>query len=180
SRLVSAAIDAGVAVIPIPGASALLAALVGSGVAGDQFTFFGFLPRKGKDRLRALTEIMRITHPAILYESPLRVGATLQELTEAGAGARRAVVARELTKKFEEFARGTVADLAARFLESPARGEVVILISGAADIELSEDAMREQVSRLRDSGATSRDIIDRLISEFGAPRNLAYRLAHEE
>ncbi|HVF40188.1 MAG TPA: 16S rRNA (cytidine(1402)-2'-O)-methyltransferase, partial [Gemmatimonadaceae bacterium] len=92
SRLVSAAIDARVPVIPVPGASALLAALVGSGVAGDQFTFFGFLPRKGKDRLRALTEIMRLTHPAILYESPLRVGATLQELAGAGAGARRAVV----------------------------------------------------------------------------------------
>ena len=130
ARLVAAAIAAGVPVVPIPGASALLAALVGSGLAGDQFTFFGFLPRKGKQRLMALTDIVRLHHTAIIYEAPGRVGATLSEISEAGAGTRLAVVARELTKKFEEYARGTVAELARRFSDSPPRGEVVILISG--------------------------------------------------
>jgi len=179
ARLVEAAIDAGLSVIPIPGASALLAALVGSGLAGDQFTFFGFLPRKGKERLHTLTEIMRLRHTAIIYEAPTRVGATLTELAEAGAGSRTAVVARELTKKFEEYARGTVTDLAKRFAEAPARGEVVILISGAQSEELSEELLSKEARRLRTDGMRARDIVERLISEHGAPRNLAYRLAHE-
>jgi len=178
-RLVAAAIDAGIDVIPIPGASALLAALVGSGLAGDQFTFFGFLPRKGKERLRVLTEIMRMRHTAIIYEAPPRVGATLSEIAEAGAAARTAVVARELTKKFEEYARGTVAELAQKFSDAPARGEVVILISGAPSEDISEEFLSEEAKRLRDAGTSPREIVDWLISRHGAPRNLAYRLAHE-
>ena len=180
ARLVAAAIDAGIDVVPVPGASALLAALVASGMAGDQFTFFGFLPRKGKERLRVLTEIMRLRHTAVIYESPLRAAATLEELASAGAGSRPAVVARELTKKFEEFARGTVAELAARFSDEPARGEIVILIAGAPELELDESALREIARKLHAGGASARDIQDRLTGEHGAPRNVAYRLAHEE
>lgn len=179
-RLVAAAIDAGIAVVPIPGASALLAALVASGIAGDQFTFFGFLPRKGKERLQKLTEIMRLPHTGIIYESPLRVGATLKELADAGAGNRGAVVARELTKKFEEFARGSVADLSHRFTDAPARGEVVILIGAAMPETLTEDALREAARRFRAEGMSARECVERLMSELGAGRNLAYRLAHEE
>lgn len=179
-RLVAAAIDAGVDVIPIPGASALLAALVASGMAGDQFTFFGFLPRKGKERLHALTEIMRLKHTAVLYESPLRAGATLGELAAAGAGGRPAVVARELTKKFEEFARGTVAELAERFRDSPARGEVVILVGGGEDVPLDEESLRAIAREMHSAGSGPREIVDRLVMEHGARRNLAYRLAHEE
>jgi 16S rRNA (cytidine1402-2'-O)-methyltransferase len=180
ARLVAAAIDAGIDVVPVPGASALLAALVGSGVAGDQFTFFGFLPRKGKDRHRVLTEIMRMSHTAIIYESPLRVCDTLKELVESGAGARNAVVARELTKKFEQFSRGTVADLTVRFEQTPARGEVVILIGGATEEKLDEDALRSAAREMLSDGASARDTVDHLISRYGAPRNLAYKLAHEE
>ena len=179
-RLVAAAIEAGIDVVPVPGASALLAALVASGMAGGQFTFFGFLPRKGKERLHVLTEIMRLRHTAVIYESPLRAAATLGELAAAGAGGRPAVVARELTKKFEEFARGTVAELAARFGEAPARGEVVILIGGAEERPLDEDSLRGIASEMHSSGAGSREIMDHLVMEHGAPRNLAYRLAHEE
>ncbi|HUR00508.1 MAG TPA: 16S rRNA (cytidine(1402)-2'-O)-methyltransferase [Gemmatimonadaceae bacterium] len=180
ARLVAAAIDAGIDVVPVPGASALLAALVGSGVAGDQFTYFGFLPRKGKERHRVLTEIMRMAHTAIIYESPLRVCDTLKELVESGAGGRNAVVARELTKKFEQFSRGTVAELAIRFEQTPARGEVVILIGGATEEKLDEDALRAAAREMLSGGASARDTVDHLISRYGAPRNLAYRLAHEE
>src|SRR5687767_9943369 len=180
ARLVAAAIDAGISVVPIPGASALLAALVGSGLAGEQFTFFGFLPRKGKDRLRVLTEIMRMRHTAIIYEAPTRVGATLSEIAEAGAGSRTAVVARELTKKFEEFARGSVAELAARFSETPARGEVVILIGAGQPETLDEAELREAARRFRSEGLSARERTERLVNELGAGRNLAYRLAHEE
>jgi 16S rRNA (cytidine1402-2'-O)-methyltransferase len=179
ARLVAAAIDAGVSVVPIPGASALLAALVGSGLAGDQFTFFGFLPRKGKERLQVLTEIMRLRHTAILYEAPSRVGATLAELSEAGAAERTAVVARELTKKFEEYARGSVSELAERFTESPARGEVVILVSGAAPAEVSEEVLSSEARRMREDGASQREIVETLINRHGAPRNLAYKLSLE-
>jgi 16S rRNA (cytidine1402-2'-O)-methyltransferase len=180
ARLVAAAIDAGVPVVPIPGASALLAALVASGIAGEQFTFFGFLPRKGKERLQQLAELMRLSHTGIIYESPLRVGATLKELAHAGAANRSAVVARELTKKFEEFARGTVAELAARFAEVPARGEVVILIGPAMPVKLDEESLRDEAQKLRSEGKSAREIVEYLTSGMGAGRNLAYRLAHEE
>jgi 16S rRNA (cytidine1402-2'-O)-methyltransferase len=180
ARLVAAAIDAGIDVVPVPGASALLAALVASGMAGDQFTFFGFLPRKGKERLRVLTDIMRLKHTAVIYESPLRAAATLDELVSAGAGQRPAVVARELTKKFEEFARGTVGELAQRFSDEPARGEIVILIGGASEHQPDESSLRDIARELHESGASSREIQDRLTNEHGASRNIAYRLAHEE
>lgn len=180
ARLVSAAIGAGVPVVPIPGASALLAALVGSGMATDQFTFFGFLPRKGKERMHKLAEVAALQHTAVLYESPVRAGATLGDLAAAGAAARSAVVARELTKKFEEFTRGTVADLAARFAETAPRGEVVILIGAATPEAISEDAMRDAATGWRAQGLSAREIVERLMGEMGAGRNLAYRLAHEE
>ena len=180
ARLVNAAIEAGVAVVPVPGASALLAALVASGMAGEQFTFFGFLPRKGKDRLRALSDIMKLEHAAIIYESPLRVCDTLEELAEAGAASRHAVVARELTKKFEEFARGTVAELALRYKEHPARGEVVILIGGAR-VEAPDRATLESVAReMQREGIPAREIAEKLARDHGASRNLAYQLAHRE
>jgi 16S rRNA (cytidine1402-2'-O)-methyltransferase len=180
ARLVSAAIEAGIDVVPVPGASALLAALVASGMAGEQFTFFGFLPRKGKDRLKALSDIMKLQHTAVLYESPLRVGATLEELAAAGAGKRHAVVARELTKKFEEFARGTVAELASRFGEHPARGEVVILIGGA-DIQPPDPATLESIAHdMHEEGIPGREIAEKLARDHGASRNVAYRLAHRE
>lgn len=180
ARLVAAAIDAGIDVVPVPGASALLAALVASGMAGDQFTFFGFLPRKGKERHRVLTEIMRLKHTAIIYESPMRAADTLEELASAGAGSRPAVVARELTKKFEEFARGSVAELAARFAETPARGEIVILIGGVEEQALDESALEQIAREMHAGGSSSRDIREFLVTQHGASRNLAYRLAHEE
>ena len=111
-RLVDAAIEAGVDVVAVPGASAMLAALVASGLPADRFTFFGFLPRKGKERRQALDEIASSPHTAILYEAPGRVAETLRDLSQ-GAGTRLAVVARELTKQFEELRRGTVDALSA-------------------------------------------------------------------
>jgi 16S rRNA (cytidine1402-2'-O)-methyltransferase len=180
ARLVSAAIEAQIKVVPVPGASALLAALVGSGLPAGQFTFFGFLPRRGKERSAKLAGIMALGHTAVLYEAPPRVAATLAELAAGGAGERDAVVARELTKKFEEFARGKVAELAERFRDAPARGEVVILIGAGFARKFSEDELRTEAGRLRSEGKGAREIVERLISEFSAGRNLAYRLAHEE
>src|SRR3954471_21504270 len=103
-RLVSAAVDAGVRVVPIPGASAVLAALTGSGLDTERFTFVGFLPRKGKERTTTLAQVVSSPCTTVLYEAPARVADSLRDLASAaGDGARPVVVARELTKQFEEF-----------------------------------------------------------------------------
>ena len=179
ARLVRAAIDAGIVVTPVPGASALLAALVASGIVADRFTFYGFLARKGKERGAALREIAELTHTAVLYEAPARVGETLAALAAVGAGDREAVVARELTKQFEEFRRGTVHALAESYHEVAPRGEVVLVIAGAATPELDESTLRERAHALRAEGLSARDVVRVLTEESHAPRNLAYRLAHE-
>lgn len=179
SRLVAAAVEAKVSVVPIPGASSVLAALVASGMPLERFTFFGFLPRKGKKRGEAIAEIVASPVTVVIFEAANRVAATLKALSNSGAAERRAVVARELTKKFEEFARGTVAELASTYDASAPRGEVVLVISGADSVEMSETELRSAAKKHRAAGASSREVMDHLISALGAPRNLAYRLAQE-
>ena len=178
SRLVRAAVEAGIPVSPVPGPSALLAALAAAGLPTERFTFFGFLPRKGGDRSRTLAEVVALPHTAVLYEAPTRVGDTLADLAAAGAGAREAVVARELTKQFEEFRRGTVAELAARYSDEAPRGEVVLLVAGAPAVVADEVALADRVAALRAEGMSAREIQRVLVETMHAPRNLAYRLAH--
>ena len=179
ARLVRAVIDAGIAVSPVPGASALLAALVGSGISADRFTFFGFLARKGRERTAAIAEIAGLTHTAVVYEAPARVGDTLGALSSAGAGERHAVVARELTKQFEEVRRGNVRSLEESYLKAPTRGEVVLVVEGATAAEPDETVLRGRARELRAQGLSAREVARVLTQESRAPRNLAYRLAHE-
>jgi 16S rRNA (cytidine1402-2'-O)-methyltransferase len=179
ARLTRAAIERGLAVIPVPGASALLAALTGSGFDADRFTYFGFLPRQGRLRSEAIAAIAATAHVVVIYEAPLRVAATLRDLSERDGGTRRAVVARELTKRFEEFRRGTVSELAAYYGDDPPRGEVVILLGPAETPPLDEQALAETARGLRAAGLTARDCARRLMEEHGVPRNRAYRLAQE-
>lgn len=180
ARLVRAAIDAGIRISPVPGASALLSALVAAGVELERFTFYGFLARKGGERRSAVEEIAALRHAAVVYEAPARVGDTLAELARSGAGDRACVVARELTKQYEEVRRGTVAALAAYYSDAPPRGEVVIVIAGAAaPAGVTEDQLRARAAELRAEGRSARDVAALLASELGAPRNVAYRLAHE-
>ncbi len=177
ARLVAAALDADVRVIPIPGASALLSALVASGISADQFTFLGFLPRKGGERESMLRMVARSPFTVVLYESPQRVSATLADLIEAGCGDRTMALARELTKHFEEVRRGTIQSIHDGTMDG-LRGEIVLVIEGAVERAPSEVEARETVSRMRSEGASSRDIIERLTGELGVPRNVAYKLAH--
>jgi 16S rRNA (cytidine1402-2'-O)-methyltransferase len=179
ARLVHAAIAAGVPVVPIPGASALLAALAAAGLSADRFTFYGFLDRKGPARASALDEIAALRHTAVLYEAPARVAALLADLGAHGAGDRPAAVARELTKRFEEIVRGPVSELAERFQATAPRGEVVILIGGRDTPAPDEQALRRRAAELRATGTSTRDVVRVLSDEMGAPRNLAYRIAHE-
>jgi 16S rRNA (cytidine1402-2'-O)-methyltransferase len=179
ARLVSAALAAGINVVPIPGASAVMAALVGAGLPLDRFAFFGFLARKGKERTETIAAIVAAPVTAVVYEAPGRVADTLKDLSGAGAGDRRAVVARELTKKFEEFKRGTVAELAAAYEAAEPKGEVVLLVAGADHHRVTESELSAAAAELRAEGKSSRDVMEQLISNLHAPRNLAYRIAHE-
>ena len=179
SRLVAAALDAEVPVVPIPGASSVMAALVASGLPLERFTFFGFLPRKGRERAEIMTEIVESRGTVVLFEAPNRVAATLNALVEAGAGERQAVVARELTKRFEEFKRGSVAALASVYGEADPKGEVVLVIAGAEERTVSESDLSEAAKKLRESGKSPRDVMDYLVSALGASRNAAYKIAHE-
>ena len=179
ARVVRAAAEAGIAVVPIPGPSAVLAALVSSALGSERFTFFGFLARKGRERDEALQELSGLRHTGVLYEAPNRVAATLADLGARGAGERQVVVARELTKQFEEIRRGTVAELSAYYESSPPRGEVVIVLEGTTLQPLAEDELRSRARSMRAAGLSARDVAAALVRESGASRNLAYRLAHE-
>jgi 16S rRNA (cytidine1402-2'-O)-methyltransferase len=178
SRLVRAAVEAGIPVVPIPGASSVMAALVGSGLPLDRFAFFGFLPRKGAERTAAIGDIVASAATTIVFEAANRVAATLEDLADAGGGERSAVVARELTKQFEEFKRGTIAELLAAYRDAEPRGEVVLVISGGDEREISAEELNTAARQLRAAGKEPREVMQHLISALGASRNVAYRIAH--
>jgi 16S rRNA (cytidine1402-2'-O)-methyltransferase len=179
SRLVAAALAANISVVPIPGPSSVMAALVASGMPLDRFTFFGFLPRKGRERTEMIEEIVASRSTVVLFEAPSRVGATLDALVQSGAGDRAAVVARELTKQFEEFNRASVGELATLYRENDPKGEVVLVIAGADAPAVSEAELNDAAKKLKASGKPPREIMNHLVGALGAPRNLAYRIAHE-
>ena len=179
ARIVRAAIEAGHEVVPIPGASALLAALVGAGIEPEPFTFFGFLPRSGKERKERLAEIGALRHAAVLYEAPGRVAKLLAELVEICGTERRAAVARELTKMHETFVRGTLQELASYYEEDAVRGEVVVIVEGGQPPAIEEvEGVAEQVAQeLLEAGNSARDVAKEIAGRFNLPRNLAYQLA---
>ncbi|MHB1864522.1 MAG: 16S rRNA (cytidine(1402)-2'-O)-methyltransferase [Gemmatimonadaceae bacterium] len=179
ARLVQAAIAAGVPVVPVPGASALLSALVVAGLPAEPFTFFGFLPRGGAERAPRLVAVAQSPYTTVLYEAPGRVVDTLSAVAERAGADRPAAVARELTKLYEEVRRGTLAELVAYYAETPPKGEVVIVIAGAPAPVLDESALRERARELRAQGYSVRDTATELAREFDAARNLAYRVARD-
>lgn len=129
-RVVRAALDAGFCVEPVPGPCALVAALTASGLPTDEFHFVGFLPHKSGQRRKELERLGGVPGTLVLYESPHRIARLLGELVDVFPG-RRVVLAREVTKKFEQFLRGTPDELLARIQAHPPRGEFVVLISPA-------------------------------------------------
>ena len=175
-QLGAAAIAAGHPVTAAPGPSAALAALTVSGLPSDRFLFAGFAPTGAGPRRRWLEDLKATPATLILYESPKRLKALLTDMAEVMGQDRRAVVCRELTKKFEEVVRGTITDLAAAFADREARGEIVVLIDrpGAtvvtpADIEA---ALREALTcqSVKDAAAT-------VAAATGAPRREVYQMA---
>lgn len=183
-RIVRAALDAGHVVVPVPGASALLAALVGSGLPTAPFTFYGFLPRSGGARRRSLEDIAALPHTAVLYESPNRLSALLADLSERSGGERPVVVARELTKMHEVFFRGTLTEAIAYYEKAgPVRGEVVVVLGGAPERgrveEAVEKAVRELAAEMLRDGRRPSGVARELARRFRLPRNRAYEIALE-
>ena len=175
--LVGAWIERGGRVVPVPGASAVLAALVASGLPAPRWGFEGFLPRKGRERRERLARLAADDRATVIYEAHGRTAATLRDLADACGPERRAVVARELTKLHEEVRRGTLGELAAGVEAGPLKGEVVIVVSGATldDAEAMDiDAGRARVERLVGEGV-KRSAAARIVAEeTGLPRRALF------
>ncbi|WP_295816612.1 16S rRNA (cytidine(1402)-2'-O)-methyltransferase [uncultured Deinococcus sp.] len=177
AELVVAALAAGIPVEVLPGATAFVPALVLSGLATGRFTFEGFLPRSGRERKERLAAVAARAETSIVYESPHRLGATLRDLAGACGSQRPASVTRELSKKFEETARGTLDELAARFA-ADVRGEIVIVVGGqtAPPEATGPDTHHAEAATLAAGGHSVRDIRDLLVAR-GLRKNDAYALA---
>lgn len=184
-RVANAAIEQEMPVIPIPGPTAFVSALVASGLPSDEFYFAGFLPARANARRGKLSELSAIPATLIFYEAPHRINATLKDALET-LGNRRAAVARELTKMHEEIARGSLSMLAQRFnTGTPARGEMVLIIGGEAGApnggsslssENQEGSLVKRVAELESTGLDTKAALKRAAREFGLRRAEAYRL----
>jgi 16S rRNA (cytidine1402-2'-O)-methyltransferase len=172
--LVQAAISAGVTVSALPGPSAVLTALALSGLPTDRFAFEGFLPRKG--RLPALRALASETRTLVFFESPHRVADSLRDLAAAFGSSRPAAVCRELTKLYEEVARGTLAELAARFADG-ARGEIVIVVGGSSAASASLEDGVARVRALVDGGARLKEAAAEVAEHTGLSRRDLYENA---
>lgn len=170
------AIRANIPVVPIPGPSAVLAALVGSGlVSSGRFRFFGFLPKGGSERTDMLSEICRTPESVVLFEAPTRVSKTLADLS-ALTPSRKAVIARELTKLHEEFIRGTLEELALR--TEPPRGEVVLVLGPAptSTTPVSDDEILGEIRARLLRGEHPRTIAKLVAAANGLPQREVYSL----
>ena len=174
-RLVQAAVAAGVPVTCLPGPSAVLTALALSGLPTDRFAFDGFLPRKAGERDRMLASIAREERTVVLFEAPHRIADSLAAVDRAMPG-RRIAVCRELTKRYEEVRRGTAAELVPWAREG-VKGEIVIVIEGAAPVLADLDAAVEQVLRLKAGGMRLKEAAAEVAEATGHPRNALYRAA---
>jgi 16S rRNA (cytidine1402-2'-O)-methyltransferase len=178
-RLVRAAIENGVTVVPVPGPSALIAALVAAGLPTDEFFFGGFLPARSSARRARLTELRAVPGTLIFYEAPHRLAASLQDAYGV-LGEREAVVARELTKLHEELRRGRLSELAEHYSQTEPRGEIVLLIDrnvldqGPAPESLPS-SVSDLVARFEAEGLERRAALKKAARELGLSRAEAYR-----
>lgn len=180
SRIVQAVLEAGHEVVPVPGASALLAGMVASGVDTSTFTFYGFPARSGRDRQEAVAAAVRSPHASVFYEAPTRLGRLLADLFAAAGGERRVAIGRELTKLHETFFRGTLEEAVAYYADRQVRGEVVVILEGASSEktepvtgETAASVARQLVLDGRPPTAIARELTRRL----GIPRSEAYPIA---
>ncbi len=170
SRLVSAVTEAGHTVVPIPGPSAVLAALVGSGLPAERFTFLGFPERKGRDRKALLERLRASEETVVLFESPNRLARLLEDLASSCGEDRPVAVARELTKLHEEFRRGTLAEVAGYYREHPPRGEVTVVVGPA-------EAPGDESRRLKEAAVLAREFLAKGRKPSDAAREISHSLA---
>jgi 16S rRNA (cytidine1402-2'-O)-methyltransferase len=173
ARLIGAALDAGVDVTVLPGASAVDTALVAAGFAADRYQFIGFLPRGARALTSLWDELAGWPHSVVAFESPQRLPATLRSLAEAQPE-RLVAVCRELTKRFEEVVRGSAVDVAARFAEPP-RGEITLVLGPGPAAEREPEDAHEAVAELVAAGVSRRQAADVIARLTGVARNALYR-----
>ncbi len=184
-RIVTAALERGITVVPVPGASALLGSLVASGLATDSFRFHGFLPAKSAARRQAFREAKESTVTEIYYEAPHRLLESLADLVAALGPSRPVVVAREVTKLHEEFLRGTASEVLAQLKErGEIRGEITLLVGRAQKAEeavVPGKSIRQRVRELMTSeGLDEREAMKRLAHELGMGKSEIYREMQKE
>lgn len=170
--LVKLCIDENIKIVPMPGATALITALIASGLSTDEFVFEGFLPSKKKNREAILDDIAKERRTIIIYEAPHRLLKTLLELKRY-IGDRKITVARELTKIHEEFIRGTVDEVTDRLI-SGVKGEVVVLIEGAKDVV--DDKPEELIKKYLEAGIDKKEAVKKTAKKLGIPKNEVYKL----
>ncbi|MEH2323835.1 MAG: 16S rRNA (cytidine(1402)-2'-O)-methyltransferase [Nostoc sp.] len=178
-ELVKACIEAGIAVVPIPGASAAITALSASGLPTDRFVFEGFLPAKSQQRQQHLESLQTESRTLIFYESPHRLRDTLQDLALVWGSDRQIVLGRELTKLYEEFWRGTIAEAIAHYNQREPQGEYTLLVAGIQAIhpQLTEEELKGELKQLISQGI-SRSQASRQLAKFTSlPRRQLYQLA---
>ena len=177
AKLVEIALDNDINVSTVSGPSAFLNALVSSGINADHFYFYGFLSPKQSERKGQLEDLRSFKDTIIFYESPHRIKKTLQDLYQV-LGNRKAVLARELTKKFEEYIRGTLEELS-NIDEETLKGEMVILVEGQKEeIKISDEDVIKEVDALIKSGLSKKDAIKEASSKLGINKNLVYSIYH--
>jgi 16S rRNA (cytidine1402-2'-O)-methyltransferase len=177
-EIVEAALREGFRVEPIPGASALVAAVSASGLVEGPFVFLGFLTRKGEERRAEIAKAAATGWPIVLFESPVRLSATLADLHQA-LGERDAVVARELTKLHEEIVRDSLSELLERFGSGDVRGEIVIVVGPAVEIEGVGADLPQLARRLLADGLKPSRAARELASIAGIPGDEAYAIVRE-
>ncbi|MCS6835616.1 MAG: 16S rRNA (cytidine(1402)-2'-O)-methyltransferase [Anaerolineae bacterium] len=181
-ELVKLALARGVRVVPIPGASAVVTALVASGLPTDGFVYLGFLPRKDSDRRKFLESLRREPRTLIAYESPHRLSDALRDV-QAVLGQRPVCVAREMTKHYEEFFRGTVSEALARFQDENPKGEITLLIGGALAQEARwdearvRDALRQRLQDGESLSSAAKQVASEALWRKGEVYNLGLSLA---
>ncbi|MCC5624883.1 16S rRNA (cytidine(1402)-2'-O)-methyltransferase [Nostoc sp. CHAB 5715] len=178
-ELVKACIEAGIAVVPIPGASAAITALSASGLPTDRFVFEGFLPAKSQHRQEHLESLQTESRTLIFYESPHRLRDTLQDLALVWGSDRQIVLGRELTKLYEEFWRGTIAEAIAHYNQREPQGEYTLVVAGirASQPQLTEEELKAELKQLISQGI-SRSQASRQLAKFTSlPRRQLYQLA---
>ena len=184
-ELVAAAIAQGIAVVPIPGATAGVTALIASGLVPQPFYFYGFLQRKNSDQLAELERLATLRDTTIFYEAPHRLKQTLENIQKVMGADRQVVLARELTKKYEEFLRGTVAELVAWAKTHEIRGEFVVMIAGftgeetaATDNDEAELTVQEAVAKLVAKGLKPNAAIKQVAKARQLDRQAVYADYH--